>query len=655
MKKMLINAARSEEVRVALLEGQRLHDLHIESEHQQKKKSNIYKGKVIRIENSLEAAFIEYDSGRHGFLPFREVTPDNRSTGNSTGNAPLTQGEEILVQVEKEERGNKGAGLSNYLSLAGRYLVLMPNKTSGGGVSRRASGSDKQDAREILNSLPVPSGMSVILRTASVGEDRESMQRDLDYLLELWEEIKDASFQPAPKLIYKDSNVVVRILRDYLGKDVDEILVDDQAFYDQAQSLLQRLMPETVEKLHLYTENDPLFSRYNIESQIEEVYDRTVTLPSGGQMIFDSTEALITVDINSARATGGADIEETALSTNLEAARELARQLRLRDIGGLIVIDFIDMTPISNQRKVEDCMRNETQSDRARLQIGRISRFGLLEMSRQRLRPSITEAHQFPCPRCDGTGHLRTQESQVHLIMRSMEEEAMKVQTVRVLVLMPLQIASVIINEQRDWINEIEKQSGARLLLFPSASMQTPEFRIRRISRTERNSTAEILDKETDADPAEAAFNEYKGDKRSSVAAKPVLSYSNRKPVARPKPGLFGNLIRIVKNWFSTSEKRPANRAPSSRGGNQQRRRSYQQSNNGQPARPKNNEGRRRRSRRRRSSGSGSSSSGSGSGSSGSGQPSFDKSPRNPQSSDSAARADKAADPKPPESRKSES
>ncbi|MGH8246306.1 MAG: Rne/Rng family ribonuclease, partial [Gammaproteobacteria bacterium] len=432
MKRMLINATQPEELRVALVDGQRLYDLDIESIGREQKKANIYKGRVVRIEPSLEAAFVDFGAERHGFLPFKEISrallrSRNGDRGRPNFREELETGQEFIVQVEKEERGNKGAALTTFISLAGRYLVLMPTNPRAGGVSRQIEGSDRSDAREAMSGLDIPQGMGVILRTAGVGKGTEEMQWDLDYLLHVWDAIKSAARERnAPFLIYKESDVIIRAIRDYLRNDIAEIWIDDPDVFHRARDFMQQVMPHNLPKLKLYNERDPLFNRYQIEGQIETAFSRQVKLTSGGAVIIDHTEALTTIDINSARATSGEDIEETALTTNLEAAEEIARQLRLRDLGGLIVIDFIDMMNTRNQRDVEDCLRDAMKVDRARVQIGRISRFGLLEMSRQRLRPSLGESTHIPCPRCDGQGRIRGIESLALSVLRIIEEEAMK-------------------------------------------------------------------------------------------------------------------------------------------------------------------------------------------------------------------------------------
>jgi ribonuclease E len=488
MKRMLINATQQEELRVALVDGQKLYDLDIETPAREQKKSNVYKGRVTRIEPGLEAAFVDYGADRHGFLPFKEI---NRSyfdpQATTEHNRPnireaIREGQEIMVQVEKEERGNKGAALTTFISLAGRYLVLMPNNPRAGGVSRRIEGEDRQEIREVMSSLDIPEGMGLIVRTAGVGRSQEELQWDMEYLLHLWTAIKTASTQKkAPFLIYQESNIIIRALRDYLRADIGEILVDHPTVHRQAQDFMQQVMPHSLNKLKLYQDNIPLFTRFQIESQIETAYLREVTLPAGGSIVIDYTEALVSIDINSARATKGSDIEETALNTNLEAAEEIARQMRLRDLGGLIVIDFIDMSVARNQREVETRLREALKMDRARVQIGRISRFGLLEMSRQRLRPSLDEASHLICPRCNGQGTIRNVESLALSVLRLIQEDAMKDKTGRVVAQLPVKVATFLLNEKREAIRAIEQRHRVGILLIPNDSLETPHFKLSRL------------------------------------------------------------------------------------------------------------------------------------------------------------------------------
>lgn len=492
MKRMLFNATQPEELRVALVDGQRLFDLDIETAHRESKKSNVYKGKITRIEPSLEAAFIDYGAERHGFLPLKEVVRSYFNPAAETGNGRvnirdvLKEGQELVVQVEKEERGNKGAALTTFISLAGRYLVLMPNNPRAGGVSRRIEGDDRSEARDAMSALNIPEDMGLILRTAGVGKSVEELQWDLDYLLQLWNSIENASRErPAPFLIYQESDLITRAIRDYLRSDINEILIDEPAVYEKAREFMSLVMPHNLNRVKLYSDPVPLFTRYQIETQIESAFQREVRLPSGGALVIDHTEALISIDINSARATKGGDIEETALNTNLEAADEVARQLRLRDLGGLIVIDFIDMTPARNQREVENRLKEALKIDRARVQVGRISRFGLLEMSRQRLRPSLGESSQVVCPRCLGQGHIRSAGSLSLSILRILEEEAMKEKTARVVAQLPIEVATFLLNEKRQVIADIEARQKVEIILVPNARFDTPHFEVERVRQSE--------------------------------------------------------------------------------------------------------------------------------------------------------------------------
>ncbi len=492
MKRMLINATQPEELRVAMVDGQKLYDLDIEVPSREQKKSNIYKGKITRVEPSLEAAFVDYGAERHGFLPLKEVARQYFRTEAAKGGGrvsikdALEEGQELVVQVEKEERGTKGAALTTFVSLAGRYLVLMPNNPRAGGVSRRIEGEERNLIRDAMAALDIPEGMGLIVRTAGVGRSAEELQWDLNYLLQLWGSIEKASTErAAPFLIYQESNVIIRALRDYLRNDIGEILIDDSSVSQQAREFVQAVMPHNLNKLKLYDDSVPLFSRFQIESQIESAFQREVTLPSGGAIVIDHTEALTSVDINSARATKGADIEETALNTNLEAADEVARQLRIRDLGGLIVIDFIDMAPTRNQREVENRLREALKMDRARVQVGRISRFGLLEMSRQRLRPSLGESSQIVCPRCSGHGSVRGVESLALSVLRIIEEEAMKDRTIRVVARLPVDVATYLLNEKRENLHAIEARHRVALALVPTPQMQTPHYDVQRIREDE--------------------------------------------------------------------------------------------------------------------------------------------------------------------------
>jgi ribonuclease E len=492
MKRMLINATQPEELRVALVDGQKLIDLDIEVPSRGQKKSNVYKGKITRIEPSLEAAFVDYGAERHGFLPLKEVARSyfkegaSESGGRVSIKDALKEGQEVIVQVEKEERGNKGAALTTFISLAGRYLVLMPSNPRAGGVSRRIEGEERNIVRDAMAQLEYPADMGLIVRTAGVGRNAEELQWDLDYLLHLWESIeKAAAERPAPFLIYQESNVIIRALRDHLRGDIGEILIDDAEIFQSAKDFMTQVMPHNLSKLKRYDDPVPLFSRYQIESQIESAFQREVTLPSGGAIVIDHTEALLSIDINSARATKGSDIEETALHTNLEAADEVARQLRLRDLGGLIVIDFIDMQPTKHQREVENRLRDALRIDRARVQVGRISRFGLLEMSRQRLRPSLGESSQIVCPRCIGQGTVRGVESLALSILRIIEEEAMKDKTGRIVARVPVDVGTYLLNEKREILVTLEQRYKVGVALIPSPSLETPHYEIKRVRSDE--------------------------------------------------------------------------------------------------------------------------------------------------------------------------
>lgn len=493
MKRMLINATHEEEVRVALVDGQKLIDLDIEHRSHEQKKSNIYKARITRVEPSLEAVFVDYGAERHGFLPFKEISREYLSDRGKSGNgrrpdvgASIKEGKELIVQVEKEERSNKGAALTTFISLAGRFLVLMPNNPRAGGVSRRIEGEERNELRAAMNELNVPKGMGTIVRTAGVGRNAEELQWDLDYQCDIWRAIEKAGEgKKAPFLIYQESNIIVRALRDNFRGDVGEIVVDEQSTYSEADDFIKLYMPQNERKLKMHTDVVPLFNRYQIESQIESAFRREVTLPSGGSLVIDRTEALISIDINSARATKGTDIEETATNTNLEAADEVARQLRLRDLGGLVVIDFIDMMSNKNQRAVETRLRDALKVDRARVQIGRISRFGLLEMSRQRLRPSLGEASEIVCPRCSGSGKVRGTESTALSILRLLEEEAMKDNTLRVVAEVPVEVATYLLNEKRSNIASIEERNDIELLIVANSSLDTPNYEIERVRQNE--------------------------------------------------------------------------------------------------------------------------------------------------------------------------
>lgn len=486
MKRMLFNATQPEELRVAIVDGQKLIDLDIESAGKEQRKSNIYKAVITRLEPSLEAAFVEYGGERHGFLPFKEISrsyfKDNADPARIRVQEVLHEGQELIVQVDKDERGTKGAALTTYISLAGRHLVLMPNNPRGGGVSRRIEGEDRAELRDVMSQLNVPPGMSIIARTAGIGRSEEELQWDLNYLLQLWRAIEDASKnQSGAFLIYQESSLVIRAIRDYFHQEIGEILIDTESIYEQACQFMSHVMPANVSRVKLYRDDVPLFSRFQIEHQIETAYSRQVTLPSGGAIVIDHTEALVSVDVNSARATRGSDIEQTALNTNLEAADEIARQLRLRDLGGLVVIDFIDMEITRNQREVENRLHESLRFDRARVQMGKISRFGLLELSRQRLRPSLGESSYISCPRCHGTGHIRGTDSSALHILRIIQEEAMKENTAVLHAQVPVDVATYLLNEKRAEIHAIEARLKVNVVLIPNVHLETPNYNITRL------------------------------------------------------------------------------------------------------------------------------------------------------------------------------
>jgi len=520
MKRMLFNATQQEELRVAIVDGQKLIDLDIESSAKEQRKGNIYKGTITRIEPSLEAAFIDYGAERHGFLPFKEVSRSYFNNDIEPGRAriqdALREGQELMVQVDKDERGSKGAALTTFVSLAGRCLVLMPNNPRGGGVSRRIEGEDRAELRDVLDKLEVPQGMSIIARTAAIGRSAEELTWDLDYLLKLWRAIEDAAGEqyldesgdtttesrspqgrdrrrsnPAPYLIFLESSLVIRAMRDYFNQEIGEILIDTEEIYDQARAFMAAVMPANVNRVKLYRDDVPLFSRFQIEHQIESAYSRQVALPSGGAIVLDHTEALVSVDVNSARATRGTDIEQTAFNTNVEAADEIARQLRLRDLGGLIVIDFIDMESSRNQREVENRLRDALHYDRARVQMGKISRFGLMELSRQRLRPSLGETAHQPCPRCHGTGHIRSIESTALHVLRIVQEEAMKENTAAVHAQVPVDVATFLLNEKRADIHVIEARLKVGVMLIPNIHIETPNYTVARVRHDEANEMGE--------------------------------------------------------------------------------------------------------------------------------------------------------------------
>ncbi|TBR45055.1 ribonuclease E [Marinomonas agarivorans] len=565
MIRMLINATQQEELRVALVNGQRLYDLDIESGSREQKKANIYKGRITRIEPSLEAAFVDYGAERHGFLPLKEISKTYFSKKNSQQDGRvnikdvLSEGQEVIVQVDKEERGNKGAALTTFVSLAGRYLVLMPNNPKAGGISRRIDGEDRSQLKEAMSGLELPDDGGLIVRTAGVGRSTEELQWDLDYLNTLWSSITSAaSEKAAPFLIYQESNIVIRAIRDYLREDIGEVLIDEKSVYQDAINFVMQVMPHFKSRIKLYTDSTPLFNRFQIESQIETAFQREVRLPSGGSIVIDPTEALVSIDINSARATKGGDIEETALQTNLEAADEIARQLRLRDIGGLVVIDFIDMTPVRNQKEVENRMKDALEADRARIQIGRISRFGLLEMSRQRLRPSLGETSGIVCPRCNGQGFIRDIESLALSVLRLVEEECAKERTAQIRAVLPVSVATFLLNEKRTNIAKIEKRNHVHIILVPNPHMDTPHFEVERI-RDDSTSVVQTEKSYNLVDEPEQAPYEPRQPSEETQAKAVVTSISPANPIpagrnkAKPKKtkgnsstGLFRRIFNSI-------------------------------------------------------------------------------------------------------------
>ena len=562
MKRMLINATQPEECRVAMVDGQFLYDLDIEVAARSQRKASIYKAKITRVEPSLEAAFIDYGAERHGFLPFKEIAREYYADKTTASGEPasvkdaLTEGLELVVQVEKEERGRKGAALTTFPSLAGRYLVLMPNNPRAGGISRRIEGEERSALREALSALEVPAGMGLIVRTAGVGKSQEELQWDLDYLLKLWNAIETAAKErSAPFLVYRESDVIIRAIRDYFDKDVSEILIDDERVYRQAREFITQVMPESAGRVRRYDGRVPLFSRFQIESQIESAFSHSVRLPSGGSLVIDHTEALVSVDVNSARATKGGDIEETALNTNLEAADEVARQLRLRDVGGLIVIDFIDMTPARNQRDVEHRLREALKQDRARVQLGRISRFGLLEMSRQRLRPSLGESSLRTCPTCNGRGYVRGPESLALSILRIVEEEAMKDLTGRIVARLPIEVATFLLNEKREDIFEIEKQTGVKVILVPDPSVTLPNYEVERVREEDQRheSVREVsyeLTADVESTPAFATEPTGPADEPAVKVVPPPTPPPGRLASPTEPPKGHGLLTRIWRMLF---------------------------------------------------------------------------------------------------------
>ncbi len=592
MKRMLFNATQQEELRVAIVDGQKLIDIDIESAGREQRKGNIYKGVITRIEPSLEACFVNYGEERHGFLPFKEVARSYFKEGIDVRNASikdaLREGQEIIVQVEKEERGQKGAALTSFISLAGRYLVLMPNNPRGGGVSRRIEGEDRQELREAMSQLEVPDGMSIIARTAGIGRDATELQWDLSYLMQLWKAIDEAAKgNSAPLLIYLESSLVIRAIRDYFHPDIGEILIDTDDIYEQAAAFMSVVMPDNLPRVKRYHDDVPLFSRFQIEHQIETAYSRTVPLPSGGAIVIDHTEALVSVDVNSARATRGSDIEETATRTNLEAADEIARQARLRDLGGLIVIDFIDMESSKAQKDVENRLRDALRHDRARVQMGKISKFGLMEMSRQRLRPALSEGSHVTCPRCNGTGHIRDTESSALQVLRIIQEEAMKENTAAIHTQVPVEVAAFLLNEKRAEVIKIETRFKVNVLMVPNKHLETPHYKLERL----RHDDPRLDDQKASYVMAEEAARELETDttvsrKDADVKVRPEaavkgITPTQPAPISQPRPArtetiqaetTSGGFLGFIKSLFTSSpavEEKPAPTTP--RGRNQGR------------------------------------------------------------------------------------
>lgn len=566
MKRMLFNATQAEELRVAIVDGQKLVDLDIETVGKEQRKGNIYKGVITRIEPSLEACFVDYGTERHGFLPFKEVSRSyfqGYDGGRPRIQDVLREGMEVIVQVEKDERGNKGAALTTYISLAGRYLVLMPNNPRGGGVSRRIEGEERQELKDLLSQLEVPHGMSLIARTAGIGRNLEELQWDLGYLMQLWRAIEGAAgAQNGPFLILQEGSLVIRAIRDYFHPDIGEVLIDTEEIYDQARQFMSHVMPNMLSRVKLYKDHVPLFSRFQIEHQIETAFSRSVQLPSGGAIVIDHTEALVSIDVNSARATKGADIEDTAVKTNLEAAEEIARQLRLRDLGGLVVIDFIDMESAKNQRDVENRLRDVLKHDRARVQMGKLSRFGLLELSRQRLQPSLGETSHETCPRCHGIGFIRGTESSALHILRIIQEEAMKENTGAVHAQVPVDVATFLLNEKRSEIHSIEERLDVDVVLIPNIHLETPHYKIVRVRHDDVAEAGEAPSYKRVEVQEEDVITNFGLEKpkleRQEAAVKGITPQqpapSVAAKVAEPEPGLFGKLGAWVKSLFAEPE-----------------------------------------------------------------------------------------------------
>jgi ribonuclease E len=583
MKRMLFNATQAEELRVAIVDGQKLIDLDIESASKEQRKSNIYKAVITRVEPSLEACFVDYGADRHGFLPFKEISRDylrEGEGGKSRIQDQLKDGQELIVQVDKDERGNKGAALTTYISLAGRYLVLMPNNPRGGGVSRRIEGEDRNELRDTISQLEVPNGMSVIARTAGIGRSLEELQWDLNYLLQLWQAIDGAAkTQSGAFLIYQESSLVIRAIRDYFHPDIGELLIDTESIFEQAQQFMSHVMPANVHVVKLYKDDVPLFSRFQIEHQIETAYARQVPLPAGGAIVIDHTEALVSIDVNSARATKAGDIETTAFNTNLEAAEEIARQLRLRDLGGLIVIDFIDMESTKNQREVENRLKEALRYDRARVQLGKISRFGLMELSRQRLRPALAESAYIPCPRCHGIGHIRGTESTALHILRILQEEAMKDNTAQVVAQVPIDVATFLLNEKRAEIHTIEARFKVNVLLVPNTYLETPNYKVERLRHDDLNQAEPLppsftmVERPEEEDPFKQRKDEAKEPRQEAMVKGIPAGRPAPMPVERSTEALSSeNWLTKVLGWFRPKTQEPAPqpapvRTEASRGG----------------------------------------------------------------------------------------
>ncbi|WP_163134349.1 ribonuclease E [Agarivorans sp. Alg241-V36] len=619
MKRMLINAMQLEEMRVALVDGQRLYDLDIESPGHEQKKANIYKGKITRVEPSLEAAFVDYGAERHGFLPMKEIAREYFPEGYVYQGRPsikevVKEGQEVIVQIDKEERGNKGAALTTFISLAGSYLVLMPNNPRAGGISRRIEGDERTQLKEAMNGLELPNGMGLIVRTAGVGKSAEELQWDLKVLLNHWGAITDASeSKSAPFLIHQESNVIVRAIRDYLRRDVGEILIDNKTIFDQAKKHIELVRPDFVSRVKRYEGEVPMFNHYQIESQIESAFQREVRLPSGGSIVIDPTEALTSIDINSARATKGGDIEETALQTNLEASDEIARQLRLRDLGGLVVIDFIDMTPVKNQREVENRFREAVRQDRARVQVGRISRFGLLEMSRQRLRPSLGESSTHICPRCNGQGTIRDNESLALSILRLFEEEALKENTSEVHAQVPVPVAAYLLNEKRVAINKLEKRHNVRLVIIPNQHMETPHYDVTRVrSGEETQETSYQLTAENPSpvyQPNQVAKEKIEAEQPvlqgfSSPAAPSAPAKTSKPANKAAEPSLLTRIIAFFSAMFASEEKPAPKKQTRSKNTQRDKRNSRRNNQRGDKRNNKNQERPERKERNDRNEGS---------------------------------------------------